>query len=325
MIGAARAFVSASAAKAGDGAKEAGEIIRTTGERVETSFWDALNGLLLRIPNLLGFALALAVGWFIGRLLSRSLRRRFDRHDRTDLGRLLGAVVVGMCMFLAGLFALRLLFPSIDPASVLSLLGIGSIALGFAFKDILQNLVAGIILLIREPYRVGDEIVVGEGDYEGVVEEVETRATHIRTIDRRLVIIPNVKIFNNAITVNTNCDFRMTNYTLRVAYGGDPRRAMEIVLEAIRSAEGVRAEPPPAIAIDALNDYSIDLFFVYAAGATLVEQIITKGAVLLAIHDACRANDIALPFPTQVNLLQPHGTAEGPPDKLDRLQDTTDS
>jgi small conductance mechanosensitive channel len=154
---------------------------------------------------------------------------------------------------------------------------------------------------------------------------VETRATHIRTFDRRLVIIPNVKMFNHAVTVNTDSAFRMTNYTLLIAYGGDPRRAMEIVLEAVRSAEGVLPEPEPAVALDALNDFSIDLFIVYAAGATEPEQIRTKGAVLLAIHDACRANDIALPYPTQVNLVRSSGTGEDGPDKLDGLAESGDT
>jgi small conductance mechanosensitive channel len=309
-----------SAAKAG--AEQTGNIIRTTGERVEVSFWDALNGLLLRVPDLLGFVLAIMLGWLVGRLISRAIFRRFDRHGRTDLGHLLGAVAVATSIFLAGLFALSLLFPSIDPTSILSLLGIGSIAIGFAFKDILQNLAAGLILLIREPYGIGDEIIVGEGDYEGVVEEVEMRATHIRTIDRRLVIIPNVRIFTNAITVNTDCDHRMTSLTLAIAYGGDPRQAMEIVLEAIRSADGVRPDPPPIAAIEALNDFSIDLFIAYAAGSTQPDQIRTRGAVLLAIHDACRANGIALPFPTQVNLLRPYQAEEDQPDKLEGLPET---
>ena len=299
------------------GAAEAGEIIRTTGARVESGFWATVNELLLNIPHMLAFVVAVAVAWLVGRLLGLALFRRLARRGKDDLGRLLGAIVTALTVFVGGLFALTLLFPSIDPGAILSLLGFGSIAIGFAFKDILQNLVAGVILLIREPYKKGDEIDVGEGEYEGVVEEVETRATHIRTIDRRLVIIPNVKLFTNAITVNTDCEYRMSTATLSVAYGGDPRRAMEIVRDAIKSAEGVFAEPEPMVAIETLNDYSIDLIFAYPAAAGAVEQIRTKGAVLLAIHDACRANGIELPFPTQVNLVQPMGEESGGPDKLE--------
>lgn len=305
------------APNASAGAAKAGELVRTAGERVETSFWVSLNEVLLRIPDILAFLLAIAAAWLLGRFFGQRLARRLVRSGRADLGRLLSTILTGFIVFVVGMFALTLLFPRLDPANILSLLGVGSIAIGFAFKDIFQNLVAGVILLVREPYRKGDEVCVG--DYEGVVEEVETRATHIRTIDRRLVVIPNVRIFTEAITVNTDSEYRMTNHTLSIAYGGDPRRAMEVVLEAIKSAEGVRPDPEPQIAIKALNDYSIDLFFAYAAASPLIEQIKTKGAVLLAIHDACRANDIALPYPTQVNLLQPLGAGSDRPDKLDGL------
>jgi small conductance mechanosensitive channel len=293
---------------------DTGEILRSTGARVETGFWATLNDLLLHIPNMIGFVLAIAAAWLLGRLLGARLSRQLARRGKTDLGRLLGSSLTWLIVLVGALFALTVLFPGINTKNVLSLLGVGSIAVGFAFKDIFQNLVAGVILLIREPYKQGDEVCVD--GFEGIVEEVETRATHIRTMDRRLVIIPNVRIFTEAITVNTACAFRMTNYRLSIAYGGDPGRAMDIVLQAIRGAEGVLAEPAAAVAIDALNDYSIDLFIVYAAPAPYVEQIRTKGAVLLAIHDACRAHGIALPFPTQVNLIHPDGAAPDHPDKL---------
>ncbi len=247
--------------------------------------------------------------------LGKRLARRLARQDKADLGRLLGLSLTFAVALVGGLFALMLLFPRIDPTSILSVLGVGSVAVGFAFKDIFQNLVAGMILLIREPYKKGDEVSV-DGE-EGVVEEVETRATHIRTIDQRLIIIPNVRIFTQAITVNTERAYRTTTYTLSIAYGGDPQGAMKVVQDAIRSVDAVRAEPPPQVAIQALNDYSIDLLIAYAAASPQLEQIRTKGLVLLAIHDACRANGIALAFPTQVNLVQPFDPARRQPDKLD--------
>lgn len=296
-------------------ARQAGEIARSTGERVENSLWDALDILLLSLPDLLRFASALAVGWLIGWLLARAIAARLRRRGRADLARLLGTIVIGLSVLVVGLFALTILFPSIAPKDILSVLGIGSLAIGFAFKDMLQNLLAGAILLWREPYRTGDEIIVGRGEFEGVVEEVETRATHIRTIDQRLVIIPNMTIFSNAITVNTQSDYRMTRVIVSIAYGGDPRPALAVVLDAVKRVEGVRQEPAPQATLDALSDYSIDLVVLYAAPSATVEQIRTKGAVLLAIHDACRDHDIGMPYPTQVNLVHRHGE-DGGPDKL---------
>lgn len=298
-------------------AAETSEIVRTTGERVELGFLDALNVFLLRIPEMIGFAIALFAGWFAGRLIAGIIRGRFAARDQEDLGRLLGTIAVALCVLVFGLFALTLLFPRINPTNILSLLGVGSIALGFAFKDILQNLAAGVILLIREPYKKGDEIIIGDGEFEGVVEEVEMRATHIRTIDQRLIVIPNVTVFNNAITVNTNCDFRMTSFSLSIAYGSDPRQAMEIVRRAVQETDGVHESPAAAVTIEALSEYSVDLYVVYAAGSAAVDQIATKGAVLLAIHHALHAHGIELPFPTQVNLIRGLDDTRHAPDKLD--------
>jgi small conductance mechanosensitive channel len=289
-------------------AAKAEALLRSTGERVELGLWDALQQLLLRIPNILAFALALAAAWLIGRLIAHMIHQRLARQDKSDLGRLIGTVAHWAIVLIIGLFAMTLLFPAIKAANVLSVLGIGSVAVGFVFKEILQNLLSGIIILVREPYTRGDEISVA--GFEGVVEQVESRATHIRTIDQRMVTIPNATVFSDPVTVNTNLPYRMASHTLSIAYGEDPRQAMQVILEAVRSAEGVLEEPPPQIAVQELNDFAIDLYLVYAAPARESEQISTRGAVLLAILDACRAHGIEMPYPTQVNLLQPFD-AEG--------------
>lgn len=297
-------------------AEQIAEIARGTGERIERSAWDGVEALLLQIPAILAFVLAIIVGWLVGRFLARLIGRRFARQHRGDLGRVLGTIAVGVSVLSAGLLAVAILFPGINPKDVLSVLGIGSLAIGFAFKDILQNLVSGVILRWREPYRRGDEIVVGDGQFEGTVEQVETRATHIRTLDQRLIIIPNATMFGNALTVNTSREFRMAAVKVAIAYGSDVRRAASIVLEAASSAEGVRQDPPPEVAVDSLNDFSIDLIVQYAAGAREAEQIRTRASVLLAVHEACRANDSQLPYPTQVNILRPFEEGESGPDKL---------
>lgn len=95
----------------------------------------------------------------------------------------------------AVLIASVIIFPSVKPSTVISSLGIGSVAIGFAFKDILQNLLAGILLLINRPYRRGDQIVVK--DYEGTVEHIQSRATLIKTYDGRRVIIPNSDVYTS--------------------------------------------------------------------------------------------------------------------------------
>ena len=122
-------------------------------------------------------------------------------------------------MTAAALVACVIVFPSVNPADALATLGIGSVAVGFAFKDILQNLFAGVLLLLRRPFRRGDQIVVK--DYEGTVEHIESRATHIKTYDGRRVIIPNSDIYTSPVTVNTAFPIRRDQFDVGIGYGDD--------------------------------------------------------------------------------------------------------
>lgn len=111
----------------------------------------------------------------IRRLAERALARSANQSAATAISRLLYIFLIG----LAVLIAVTIAFPTMTPGRLISVLGIGGVAIGFAFKDIFQNLLAGILILLRHPFRVGDEITTGE--FTGTVESIETRATFIRT------------------------------------------------------------------------------------------------------------------------------------------------
>src|SRR4029077_1671977 len=95
-------------------------------------------------------------------------------------------------------------------SDLIKILGIGGVAIGFAFQNILQNFLAGLLLLWAQPFRVGDEIKLDA--YEGTVEEIQARATIIKTYDERRVVIPNADLFTHSVTVNTALDIRRWEY-----------------------------------------------------------------------------------------------------------------
>ncbi len=107
--------------------------------------------------------------------------------------------------------------------------GIGGVAIGFAFKDIFQNFLAGILILVTRPFRVGDQIVFKE--YEGTVEDIQTRATSLKTYDGRRVIIPNGELYTNSLTVNTAFPRRRWQYDVGIGYG---LAAQDRVLTAVK-------------------------------------------------------------------------------------------
>jgi small-conductance mechanosensitive channel len=145
------------------------------------------------------------------------------------LGRLSQGIII-----LVGLFvALSIVIPSFKAGDLVQLLGISGVAIGFAFRDILQNFLAGILILLTEPFEINDQIVFK--NFEGTVENIQTRATTIRTYDGRRIVIPNSELFTNAVTVNTAFENRRLEYDVGIGYGDNIDQAKELMLEAVYS------------------------------------------------------------------------------------------
>lgn len=259
-----------------------------------------IDGFYLQLPNIIAAILLLLIAWLLGKIVARAVSAIAMRRQRADLGNLLGSLAKGLFYLIAILAAAAIVFPSVHPGDILAMLGIGSVAIGFAFKDILQNLLAGILLLIRRPYRRGDQIV--SGDFEGEVEHIESRATLIRTYDGRRVIIPNSDIYTAPVTVNTAYPVRRDQVDIGIGYGDDPRAARAAFLEAVQGVEGVLADPAPEIVPWKLGDSTIDLRARWWAASRRSDQIDVRADVLIAIYETAKAKGIDLPFPTQVML-----------------------
>lgn len=184
----------------------------------------AANGFFLLLPNIIGGLVLLLLAYGIGKLVARGVRKGFHRQGRVDLGGVLASMVFGGIMIAAVLAASVIIFPSVQPATIISSLGIGSVAIGVAFKDILQNPLAGILLLVNRPYRRGDQIVVK--GVKGTVEHIESRATLIKTYDGRRVIIPNSDVYTAPVVVNTAFPTRRDQFDIGIGYGDKPDRAI---------------------------------------------------------------------------------------------------
>ena len=188
------------------------------------------------------------------------------------------------------------------PASVFGALGIGSVAIGFAFKDILQNLLSGMLILLTRPFRIGDQIV--SGAHEGTVDDIAVRATTLRTYDNRRVVIPNSELYTNRVTVNTAYPSRRLSVVVGIGYGDDIEQARRIVLDTVADLPGVIGDPAPAVLVTALSDFTVDLevrFWISPPARR--EALEVQDQVLSAIKPALIGAGIDLPLPTQQVLL----------------------
>jgi small-conductance mechanosensitive channel len=152
------------------------------------------------LPNALLATVLFIVFLVIASIAKSAIRRMSRQRDRRqNLGLLLGQLAQVSIMILGFLIAVSVIAPSFHASDLIKMLGVGSVAIGFAFQNILQNFLAGILILIHEPYKLGDSITIN--GLEGVVEDIQTRATVITTADGHRVIIPNAVLFTSPVVV----------------------------------------------------------------------------------------------------------------------------
>jgi small-conductance mechanosensitive channel len=179
-------------------------------------------------------------------------------HD--NLAEVLSRMIRAAMMVLTFLVAAVIVFPTFKPGDLIAGLGITSVAIGFAFKDILQNFFAGILILWRQPFRVGDEIRSGE--FEGVVEDINTRSTRIRTYDGERAVLPNGDVYTGAILVRTAYASRRVRMTVGIGYRDGIEEARETIHALLDSTEGVLKDPGPWVYVTELAASSVE-FVVY--------------------------------------------------------------
>lgn len=160
-----------------------------------------VEGAISLLPNL-AVAVVIFVLFIMFASFARSVVRRIlqRRHKRQSIEILLGQLTYLVVVILGFLVALAVVAPSFRVGNLIGALGIGSVAIGFAFQNILQNFLAGILLLLDEPFKLGDVILVN--GLEGTVEDIQTRATIVSTTDGKRIVIPNAVLFTSPVTVN---------------------------------------------------------------------------------------------------------------------------
>lgn len=210
-----------------------------------------VDSFLSRFPSLVVAVIVFLFFYFASVLLSRVIRRATLEHRR-NLGvvfaRLAGAAVV----MLGVLVAFSIVAPSFQAGDLIKVLGIGSVAIGFAFQNILQNFLAGLLLLWAEPFRVGDQIKLDA--FEGTVEDIQTRATTIKTYDGKRVVIPNAEPFTHSVTVNTAFENRRWEYEFPVSAPGDLAQLKSLLVGTVKKVEGVLSNPQPEALLVDLGD-----------------------------------------------------------------------
>ena len=258
-----------------------------------------MNDFIILLPNIVLALIVFAIFFFIARAIKRVVRNLTrDRRQARNLGMVLGRLAQGATI-LTGLFiSLSIVIPSLKANDLVQLLGISGVAIGFAFRDILQNFLAGILILLTEPFQIDDQIVFKS--FEGTVEQIQTRATIIRTYDGWRIVIPNSELFTNSVIVNTAFENRRLQYDVGIGYGDDINEAKRLILEAVNHTDGVLENPAADALVVELADSTVNIrarWWVQPPRRADVLDL--QDQVLTNIKNHLTANGIDLPFPTQ--------------------------
>jgi len=229
-------------------------VLATLGEATQ-----ALLGQLVELtPRLLVALVVLLIAVVVGRVTARGVRRVLERTDFSGTHRaFFGKVVVWVFAFVGIYLGLQVMGFGGVATGLLAGGGITAVVLGFAFREIGENFLAGFFLAFSRPFDVGD--LIRSGDLEGVVRGVDIRHTHVRTADGRDIYIPSARIFNDPLINYTKDGLRRPTFTVGIDYRDDVEGARAAVLDALREVPEVLDRPAPGVVVAGLGPQYVEL------------------------------------------------------------------
>ena len=259
-----------------------------------------------------GLRLLAAVAIFVaGRWLARRLSTGLDRGlgragvDPT-LGGFLRNIAYAVMLVLVIMTALTAI--GVPTTSMFAVLGAAGLAVGLALKDSLSNIASGVMLIVLRPFRAGDHMIAA--GQEGVVQEVRVFQTRLRSLDHRVIILPNSEITTAPIINYTTLPQRRMEVSVGVGYDDDLQKARHVLLQIARDETMVLDEPAPQVRVVNLGESSVDLtLYAFARNEDYLEA---RSRVIEAVRNELIGQGLNIPYP-QRDLHVYHSDADGRP------------
>lgn len=277
---------------------------KTTYDVALQSINNLINSIVERLPYILAGILVLLLFWLLAGLIKRlfwaaSKRTKLDSRLRILFSRLIGVVV-----FILGIFtAFTVIIPSFRFGDLIAGLGFTSFVIGFATKDILNNLFSGVLILWQQPFKIGDYIFVKS--IEGKVEYIGVRATRLKKDDGEIVLIPNGEMYSNALTIRGAGAGRRMKLKVSVGYEADIDHVKVTIINALKTLEGVENEPPSKVVVTDLTSDGADLSIYFWVNTDKNSPQLVFDTVASGIKKAVDEAGIELYPPSTVIMQQP--------------------
>ena len=268
--------------------------------------WLANRGATTVISSLLFVLILIVSRWLAG--VARRVTERALRHSDQSISQLLKETMISMAgtiVFLLGLLV-ALSQVGVSVAPMIAGLGVVGFIVGFALQDTLANFASGAMILAYRPFDTGD--FISAADVEGEVRKMNLVNTTIVTIENKVLIIPNSKIWGGVILNFTGQNLRRTDIIYSVSFEDDLDKVQGILEELVASDERFLQTPEPVIRVKQLSDYSID--FLVRAYVKTGEFWESVWALNKAVKQRFDAEGITIPFPQRdVHMIPTDATA----------------
>src|SRR5215216_2087998 len=246
-------------------------------------------------PKLLSALIIFVLSLYFARLISNVLRRVLQkRRAPAGVVQLLGQFVLWSILVAGTITALQQFFPV---TAFLTGLGIVGFTIGFALQDIMKNFASGVILLLQQPFHVGETI--GVKGFDGTVLAIDLRATEMKAADGRVVILPNAEVLANPIINFSRANERRVEFSINLSHTSEPHTVRKVVLEAIESVDGYVDTPQPVIVFNSITDNALELNANFWIDVTKNDPLHAKDTVLLNVKSAFNEQGIEIPHPVQ--------------------------
>jgi small conductance mechanosensitive channel len=269
----------------------------------------AVAGILAQLPLVVFALIAFIACLYVARLVRHAVQRALRAQDRALAQMVAQLAYIGV-LVLGGLITIWIAVPSVNLVDFFASLGVTGLILGIALKDMLENFVAGLLILWRHPFGLRD--LIRSGAYEGRVEEINFRATVVTTYDGIKVFIPNSRVFNEPLENLTSNPARRTLVVFGVEQDAPIDRVRELMLSELARVVGVLKDPAPTVLVAALGDSSIDLHLLYwTAPPTGLAELAIKSEVIERLYSELRGAGIQFPYPIRTIRLAAPSAANG--------------
>jgi small conductance mechanosensitive channel len=246
------------------------------------------------LPLIVLALLLLPVFWLLSRYTRRLVRWIFRNKVSSPLILNVIGMLAGLPVLLLGFYiVLQIAGLTSLAVSILGGAGVIGIVLGFAFRDIVENFLSGILLSIRQPFLRGNFINVA--GYEGVVDSLNSRSTVLISLEGNHIIIPNAAVFKNVITNFSTARFRRETLDVGIGYDDSVAQTQEVINGVLAEHEAVRNDPPPMVLVHSLGAATVNIRVYFWFDGHDISAVKLKSALYRLIKRALTVSGISMP------------------------------